>query len=155
MKNLLKSALLITALSFAFSTANAQTGKIVFENPSHDFGSDVPEKGGNITHRFVFTNQGDAPVTIQNVATSCGCTTPAWTKEPVAPGEEGFVDATYRPAGRPGSFSKTLTIANNGDPKTIQLTISGVVVSEPKAEEAPAAAESAGTEEVPAPAAQN
>jgi hypothetical protein len=153
MKNFLKSALLITALLFAFSTVNAQTGKIVFENPSHNFGSDVPEKGGNITHRFVFTNQGDAPVTIQNVATSCGCTTPAWTKEPVAPGEEGFVDATYRPAGRPGNFSKTLTITNNGDPKTISLTISGAVVSEPKVEEAPAAVES--TEEVPAPAVQN
>jgi hypothetical protein len=135
MKNLLKSALLVTVLSFAFSTVNAQTGKIVFENPSHNFGSDVPEKGGNITNRFVFTNQGDAPVTIQNVATSCGCTTPAWTKEPVAPGEQGFVDATYRPAGRPGNFNKTLTITNNGDPQTILLTISGVVVSEPKVEE--------------------
>ncbi|MDR1983776.1 MAG: DUF1573 domain-containing protein [Prevotellaceae bacterium] len=129
MKNLLKSILLLTVLSFAITTTNAQTGKIVFENTSHNFGADVPEKGGNVTHRFVFTNMGDAPVTIQNVAASCGCTTPEWTKEPVAPGEQGFVDATFRPAGRPGNFSKNLTITNNGDPQTIVLTISGVVVT--------------------------
>ncbi|MDR2126742.1 MAG: DUF1573 domain-containing protein [Prevotellaceae bacterium] len=135
MKNLLKSALLITALSFACTMANAQTGKMVFENPSHDFGANVPEKGGSVTHRFVFTNQGDAPVTIQNVKASCGCTTPAWTKEPVAPGEQGFVDATYNPANRQGNFTKSLTVTSNGDPQTISLIISGTVVGEPKVEE--------------------
>ncbi|MDR1983777.1 MAG: DUF1573 domain-containing protein [Prevotellaceae bacterium] len=131
MKNLLKSILLLTVLSFAITTVKAQTGKIEFESKSHNFGANIPEKGGNITHRFIFTNTGDAPVTIQDVRASCGCTTPAWTKEPVAPGEQGFVDATYRPAGRPGSFSKNLTITNNGDPKMISLTISGVVVKAP------------------------
>ncbi|MDR0754819.1 MAG: DUF1573 domain-containing protein [Prevotellaceae bacterium] len=137
MKNLLKSVLSVAVLSFAFATANAQTGKIVFENPSHNFGSNVPEKGGNVTHRFVFTNEGDAPVKIQNVKASCGCTTPAWTQEPVAPGEQGFVDATYSPANRLGNFTKSLTVTNNGDPQTISLIISGVVVSEPKVEETP------------------
>ncbi|MDR1553148.1 MAG: DUF1573 domain-containing protein [Prevotellaceae bacterium] len=131
MKNLLKSVLLLVALSFAFTTINAQTGKIVFDNPSHDFGSNIPEKGGNVTHRFTFTNKGDAPVTIQNVTASCGCTTPAWTKEPVAPGAQGFVDATYRPAGRAYPFKKNLNVTSNGDPKFISLTISGVVVKEP------------------------
>ncbi|MDR1197894.1 MAG: DUF1573 domain-containing protein [Prevotellaceae bacterium] len=131
MKKLLGSILLTAALSFTFTAADAQTGKIVFENQSHDFGSEVPEKGGNVTHRFVFTNQGNVPVTIQNVTTSCGCTTPAWTKEPVAPGEQGFVDATYNPANRPGSFNKSLTITSTGDPKMIALTISGVVVKAP------------------------
>ncbi|MDR0421202.1 MAG: DUF1573 domain-containing protein [Prevotellaceae bacterium] len=129
MKSLLKSVLLTAILSFAF-TANAQTGKIAFNNPSHNFGN-IPEKGGNVTHRFVFTNKGDAPVTIQNVTTSCGCTTPAWTKEPVAPGQQGFVDATYRPIGRVGSFRKNLNITSNGDPKMISLTISGVVMKAP------------------------
>ncbi|MDR2065962.1 MAG: DUF1573 domain-containing protein [Prevotellaceae bacterium] len=131
MKKLLKSIFLPVILLFAFIAANAQTGKIVFDNISHDFGSNVPEKGGNVTHRFVFTNKGDAPVTIQNVTVSCGCTTPAWTKEPVAPGEKGFVDATYRPAGRPGEFKKNLNVTSNGDPKMISLTISGTVVKPP------------------------
>jgi hypothetical protein len=131
MKNVLKSLLLPAVLLFAVTAINAQAGRIVFENPSHNFGPNVPEKGGNVTHRFTFTNKGDAPVTIQNVTASCGCTTPAWTKEPVAPGQQGFVDATYRPAGRPGNFTKNLTVTSNGDPKMLSLTISGVVVKEP------------------------
>jgi len=132
MKNVLKSMLFSAVLLLAFTTANAQTGRIVFENVNHNFGANIPERGGNVTHRFVFTNTGDAPVTIQNVTASCGCTTPAWTKEPVAPGQQGFVDATYRPAGRPGSFSKNLSVTSNGNPKMIALTISGVVVRAPQ-----------------------
>ena len=131
MKNLLKSALLFTALLCAVTVVNAQTGKIEFEKTTHNFGANIPENGGDVTCRFVFTNTGDAPVTIQNVAASCGCTTPAWTKEPVAPGQQGFVDATYRTAGRLGNFTKNLTITNNGDPETIYLTITGTVVNAP------------------------
>ncbi|MDR3287347.1 MAG: DUF1573 domain-containing protein [Prevotellaceae bacterium] len=136
MKNVLKSAFLLIVLSFAVSVANAQTGRIVFNSSSHNFGPNIPEKGGDVTHRFTFTNTGDAPVTIQNVTASCGCTTPAWTKEPVAPGEQGFVDATYRPNGRPGQFSKNLTVTSNGDPKMLSLSISGVVIKAPLTVEA-------------------
>ena len=130
MKKLLKSALLLTVFSFAITTANAQ-GRIVFESTSHNFGQNIPEKGGDITHRFMFTNAGDAPVTIQNVSASCGCTTPGWTREPVAPGQQGYVEATYRPNGRPGSFTKSLTVNSNGNPKQLALTISGVVIKAP------------------------
>ncbi|MDR3287346.1 MAG: DUF1573 domain-containing protein [Prevotellaceae bacterium] len=131
MKKLLKTTLLTAVLLFAATIVSAQTGKIVFDNSTHNFGSDVPEKGGDITHRFTFTNTGDAPVTIQQVTASCGCTTPAWTKEPVAPGQQGFVDATYHPNNRPGQFTKSLTVTNNGDQNVIILTISGTVVSAP------------------------
>ena len=143
MKNLLKTTLLLTLLSLSITAANAQTGRIVFENTSHNFGSNIPEKGGTVTNRFTFTNMGDAPVTIQNVQASCGCTTSGWTKQPVAPGEQGYVDATYNPNGRPGSFAKSLTVMNNGDPKQISLTISGVVLRAPltPAEEFPVALE--------------
>ncbi|MDR2126741.1 MAG: DUF1573 domain-containing protein [Prevotellaceae bacterium] len=141
MRNLLKSALLITALSLAFTTANAQTGKIIFENTSYDFGSNISEKSENITHRFVFTNQGDVPVTIQDVSSSCDCTTLAWTKEPVASGEQGFVDVIYNPANRSGNFTENIEVKSDGDPQTISLTISGAVVNEPEHEETPDNAE--------------
>ncbi|MDR3227515.1 MAG: DUF1573 domain-containing protein [Prevotellaceae bacterium] len=131
MKKLLKATLLTAVLLFATTVANAQSGKIVFENSAHDFGANIPEKGGDITHRFVFTNTGDVPVTIQNVSASCGCTTPAWTKEPVAPGQQGFVDATYRPNGRAYPFTKNLTVTSNGEPAVIILTIKGTVISAP------------------------
>ena len=132
MKNFVKTTLLLTVFSFAIATANAQTGKIVFESTSHDFGQNIPEKGGDVTHRFVFTNTGDVPIVIQNVQASCGCTTPGWTKEPVAPGEKGYVEATYHVSGRLGSFTRSLTVHTNGDPQQISLTISGTVINAPE-----------------------
>ena len=131
MKKLLKTTLLLAVMSLAITVANAQTGQIVFESTSHNFGSEIDEKGGDVSHRFVFTNTGDAPVTIQNVQPSCGCTTPGWTKEPVAPGEQGYVDATFRPNGFAGSFSKSLTVTSNGEPQRIVLTFSGTVIKAP------------------------
>ena len=143
MKKLLKTTLLLTVLSFAVTVANAQ-GKIVFEQTAHNFGSNIPEKGGNVTHRFMFTNTGNEPVKIENVQASCGCTTPGWSKELIAPGEQGYVDATYRPLGHQGSFTKSLTVKNTGDPKQIALTISGTVIKAPRTpeEEFPVALES-------------
>ena len=60
---------------------------------------------------------------------SCGCTTPDWSKEPIAPGKKGFVKASYNPAGRPGNFNKSVTVTSNQG--TQVLYIKGQVV--PKA----------------------
>jgi hypothetical protein len=39
--------------------------KIVFENPTHDFGTVQPNTP--LTHSFVFANQGTAPLLIEKV----------------------------------------------------------------------------------------
>ena len=61
---------------------------------------------------------------------SCGCTSPSYTKQPVAPGETGTVTVTFNPAGRPGRFTKTLMVDLAGDDGTERktLTINGVVI---------------------------
>jgi hypothetical protein len=74
---------------------------------------------------FEFTNTGNAPLQIQNVQPTCGCTTPEWSKEPVKPGAKGFIKATFNPEGRPGSFDKSINISTNAGPVTISF--SGVV----------------------------
>ncbi len=76
-------------------------------------------------HTFEFKNISDAPVAIKDVGTSCGCTTPSYSKEPVAPGKTGSVTAKYD-SGRIGSFTKTLTVYINNE--TIKLTITGTVL---------------------------
>jgi hypothetical protein len=60
------------------------------------------------------------------VQASCGCTTPAWTKEPVMPGGQGFIKATYNAAAA-GAFNKTVTVTANIETGFIQLTIKGEV----------------------------
>lgn len=103
------------------------TASIVFSNTSHDFGS-ILEENGSVSCEFVFTNNGDAPLVISQVTASCGCTTPDWTKAPIAPGKTGYIKATYAAKGRPGQFHKTITVISNAKEGTVQLTIQGTVV---------------------------
>lgn len=120
-------AFLILFIS-SYSIVSAQ-GKFEFEKVEHDF-SEVTE--GNIaSHEFTFKNTGNAPIIIQNVKASCGCTTPYWTREPVLPGQEGKIKAAYNSKGRPGVFNKTITITSNADEPSKRLTIKGNVVREP------------------------
>ncbi len=100
---------------------------LIFREKVYDFG-DVLEANGNADHEFVFTNNSGRPVKILNVTTSCGCTTPGWSKEQVASGKTGFVRASFDPKGRPGYFNKTLTLLTDADPNPIVLQIKGQVV---------------------------
>lgn len=81
------------------------------------------------THEFTFVNKGNAPLVISSVQASCGCTVAEYSREPVAPGQRGFVKATYN-AARAGVFTKTVTINSNTDQSVITLTIKGEVVAE-------------------------
>lgn len=105
--------------------------QIEFAEKTHDFGQ-VPEQGGAVQHTFEFTNSGEVPVTILGVKASCGCTTPAWTKEEIAPGEKGMVIAEYNPANRPGAFHKTLTVSTSAEPNVVILNIKGTVKPRPR-----------------------
>ncbi|MFN8208138.1 MAG: DUF1573 domain-containing protein [Bacteroidales bacterium] len=107
--------------------AQTRTPMMSFENTSHDFGK-IKEADGPASWKFVFTNTGAIPLVITNVTASCGCTSPAWSKEPVLPGATGFVSATYDPRDRPGIFEKTVTVTSNGEPPVVILKISGDVV---------------------------
>jgi hypothetical protein len=105
--------------------------KISFEKSLHDFGK-LKEADGKVTYKFAFVNTGAADLIIQNVTASCGCTAPQWTREPVPPGDKGFVAATFNPAGRPGSFRKYITVVSNAENKSERLTITGEVQAKPR-----------------------
>ena len=86
--------------------------KIKFVEETHDFGN--IKEGTQATFEFKFMNTGNAPLILESVQASCGCTTPEWSREPIAPGHSGKVIATYNSASRPGPFSKTITVKYNG-----------------------------------------
>ncbi len=129
----MKKLFLIAALVLGFGFgAAAQTPvksdtTIVFNEPVHDFG-EIVQNSGPQTYTFEFTNTGAEAIIIQNVTASCGCTTPGWTKEPVAPGQKGEVKATYNP-GAVMPFDKTLSVYSNAKPGFIVLHIKGKVVA--------------------------
>lgn len=109
----------------------AQQPAISFQTEEYDFGV-VKEEGGAVAHEFMFINTGDAPLIISQVKASCGCTTPSWSKEAVAPGDTGLVVAQYNPSNRPGTFRKAITVTTNADPNTKVLYIKGAVNPKPK-----------------------
>lgn len=99
---------------------------IVAESATHDFGA-IQEENGSVSHIFKIDNQGDMPLVVTRVIASCGCTTPDWTKEPIAPGKSGEVKITFDPKGRPGPFAKTISVYSNGKTGSYVLTIRGEV----------------------------
>ncbi len=103
---------------------------ISFVSRGFDFGN-IKEETGKVTHDFVFTNTGKTPLVIQQVTASCGCTTPVWTKQPIAPGAKGKITVTYAATGRPGTFTKTITVNNNSTESIVQLSIHGTVLAQP------------------------
>jgi Protein of unknown function (DUF1573) len=82
------------------STKNGPLGTPTFDKTVHDFGKITD--GEEVQHKFKFKNTGKGNLTISNVQASCGCTTPEWTKEIIAPGGEGYVMATFNSNGKGG-----------------------------------------------------
>jgi archaellum component FlaG (FlaF/FlaG flagellin family) len=103
---------------------NPNQADISFEKETHEFGT-IPQ-GVPASYTFVFKNSGKEPLIITNAAAGCGCTSPEWTKEPIKPGQKGYVKATYN-AASPGPFNKTVTVMSNGKKSNVILYIKGDV----------------------------
>ncbi len=97
---------------------------MTFEKTSHDFGA--IQYNGDGTYVFEYTNTGNMPLIILDVASSCGCTTPIYTKEPLKAGEKGLITVKYDTT-REGTFSKSITIKSTAANSPIELKISGKV----------------------------
>lgn len=126
-----RTVFVLLFLSVFAMTLAQQAQQLKFREETHDFGL-VEENNGPVTHEFVFTNESPRPVKIVRVQASCGCTTPGWSKEVIAPGGEGYIQASYDPKGRPGFFSKSLTVTTDLGTETITLHIKGEVTNSEK-----------------------
>lgn len=98
-----------------------------FESEEHDFG--IIEEGTVVTHEFVFTNAGKAPLVITSAQGSCGCTVPEYPRDPVMPGKKGTIKVSFDSSNRAGRQDKTVTLIANTVPNTKILKITSEVVS--------------------------
>jgi len=101
--------------------------KMIFTETEYNFGTVI--QGEKVTHKFKFTNTGDGNLVISSVKPSCGCTSPKWTREPVKPGEEGYVELTFDSSNKNGMQNKNVRIAANTDPNEHVLYIRCDVVA--------------------------
>jgi len=114
--------------------------EIKFESTTYDFGK-IKEEGGKVTGKFIFTNVGNEPLELTNVRPGCGCTAANYTKGAIAPGEQGYIEATYNPYNRPGSFNKNIRVTTN-EPRFLEdekatphmIFIKGEVIKRPPTE---------------------
>lgn len=98
--------------------------EMTFEETEFDFGT--IEQGEAQEHTFTFTNTGKAPLVITNASSSCGCTVPTWTKEPVAPGEKGEMLVKFNGSGQ-NQVTKTVTVTANTEAGKEQIKIKAFV----------------------------
>jgi len=101
--------------------------KMEFRELLHDFGTVI--EGEKVAYSFVFKNTGKRDLLISNVSASCGCTAPKYSKEPVAPGEEGIVSVTFDTRRRRGFQHKSITVSANTQPNKTVLRIKAKVIS--------------------------
>ncbi|MCK9626501.1 MAG: DUF1573 domain-containing protein [Bacteroidales bacterium] len=107
--------------------SNAQDQNIVqFDKTIHNFG-DILESTGPVECTFTLKNISDKPIAIHNVISSCGCTSPEWTKEPVLPSQKGKIKVVFQNDQGPFPFDKTLTVYISGLNRPIVLRIRGIV----------------------------
>ncbi len=134
MKNLIFSLFfLLTTPLFAQEAANQATPQngpeISFTETTHDYGTMQLNADG--AFEFEFKNTGNEPLILTQPRSSCGCTVPAWPRQPILPGETEKIKVTYN-TGIKGRFQKTVTIASNAlVNKNVVLTIKGEVVVPP------------------------
>ena len=111
----------------ATETTKANVDVLGMKEVEYDFGQ-IPQ-GKPVYHSFELVNKGTEVLKLDNVQTSCGCTTPEWSKEPVAPGGTAIVKVGFN-AASDGPFDKTITIQYNGTGSK-QIRIRGSVWKAP------------------------
>lgn len=124
----LLSTAIISMPSFAQGNSSSA---LSFERNVWDFGV-IDEVDGSVSYTFKFKNTGDAPVVLERVVVSCGCTTPEYTQKPIMPGDMGEIKITFDPADRPGTFIKDIYISSGGGKNRDKITVRGEVNGRPR-----------------------
>lgn len=108
-------SMIATAQEFKFKTETIDYGKII--------------KGAEGKRVFEFTNVGDAPLVIERVKSTCGCTVPKKPEKPIMPGETGEIEVSYD-TNRLGRISKSITIFSNAKAPQKVIHIRGFISEE-------------------------
>lgn len=119
--------------SFAVLIVSGREGasSLRFDATTHDFGT-IREQNGEVKYKFGFVNDGQSPIVIESVETSCGCTTPSYSRAPVLPGKRGEITIAYDPTGRPGMFAKEIVVRSGNGTNYDKLNIKGSVTPRPR-----------------------
>ncbi len=130
----------VVALPALAQTAEPQSAtpkkgaQMTFVTNSYDFG-DIARKGGDVECTFEFVNDGDTPLVITRVVTSCSCTKAEYSKKPIPAGAKSTIKIVYEPHKKePGVFHKVIQIFTNTADKRKIVTVKGNSIDTKKLE---------------------
>jgi len=112
-----KAHFLLAVPAICLAQAPAQS-RLVLDATDHDFGKLAP--GTAVTHRFKATNGGNAPLTINHLSPSCGCTSTVVGKSFLLPGESTELEVTFNPEGQSGLVHKSVRVESDAAVDPIQ-----------------------------------
>ena len=129
-----RSGAVVAAVVLLAAAGPAQSGKprAVFKALSHDFGQ--LKQGDVVSHDFVFKNEGGAPLVVEKVETTCGCTAALVSEKKIAPGKDGRIKATFDTRGYSGRLSRYLyVVSNDAENPRRELSVSADIQVPPSA----------------------
>ncbi len=134
MKNLILSVMVLFLGAFSLQAQNnpvpvknPNAPIITFDKTTHNYGTIYEKSNGNVN--FIYTNTGKEPLILNRVKSSCGCTIPKWSRQPLMPGETDTIKVHYDTK-RIGTFHKSIRVYSNATKPTIVLNIKGKVIKE-------------------------
>ena len=120
------SIFLVLAIALSLSFQSTVSRKVEWiSDTKHDFGILKHKEPGS--HYFAFKNISGAPLTVDNVRTSCGCTSTEWESNVVMPDSIGMIKLEYD-AEKLGYFQKFARVFFHGQRQGDKLMIEGEVV---------------------------
>ena len=102
---------------------------LTFDKNEHDFGEIEAKTAVETT--FKYTNNGEAPLVITDIKSSCGCTVPQnWSREPLLPGGSGEFSVKFNGSGA-NKITKTITVTANTEKGSEVVKITAFVKPDP------------------------
>lgn len=119
---------MMAAFFYAGAQSTAVEDVLQLKETEHDF-TKIPQ-GKPVYYNFDIVNTGKTDLKLDNVQASCGCTTPEWSHDAIAPGATAKIKVGFNAASE-GYFEKNITITYNTTQTKI-IKIKGTVWKAPE-----------------------
>lgn len=98
-----------------------------FNMVSYDLGEVL--QGKETIAVFTLTNKGNAPLVVENIKVSCGCTLVEWSQDPILPEQSAKITVRYN-ANIIGTIKRSIVVnTNDRKQERILLMLTGNVVA--------------------------
>jgi hypothetical protein len=120
-----KLFILAAAIVTVFAASAQQKASDVIKTDVDKYNFGKIKQSVPAVYYFTVTNTSDKPAVIENAWAGCGCTTPEYSKLPVAPGSTTLIKVGYNAAAM-GQFTKDVNIKLAG----VQAPLTGYITGE-------------------------